>query len=258
MEADDPASFATADGIAVGTVDYMSPEQACGREVDGRSDLFSLGSVMYAMCTGRPPFRAETPFGVLRRITDDEARSLREINPDVPEWLETIIFRLLAKSMGERYQSAAEVAELLEQCLAHIQQPIRIPLPEIPPMPKRLAAAAAADVAVLKKASIAKTFWISLAAVAALAIAIGLYVLNLPPMDRKDAGTSANKTGGEIADNQGATNHGLGAEIPDNDAGQEKSLQWDDDVDRTLNEINTTLKQMDLIFDSDLSQEPPE
>src|SRR4029077_1554145 len=56
MEADNSTSFATADGIAVGTVDYMSPEQACGREVDGRSDLYSLGCAMYHPITAQVPF----------------------------------------------------------------------------------------------------------------------------------------------------------------------------------------------------------
>ena len=62
MEADSQATFATADGIAVGTVDYMSPEQACGRDVDGRSDLFSLGCSMYHLMTGRLPFPATRPW----------------------------------------------------------------------------------------------------------------------------------------------------------------------------------------------------
>ena len=61
MEADSQATFATADGIAVGTVDYMSPEQACGRDVDGRSDLFSLGCSMYHLITGRLPFPGDSP-----------------------------------------------------------------------------------------------------------------------------------------------------------------------------------------------------
>lgn len=124
----DDASL-TRTGIVTGTPQYMSPEQSCGEAIDARSDLFSLGSVLYAMCAGRPPFRAESALAVLRRITDSQARSLREINPQVPEWLEQIVLRLHAKSPDERYQSADEVARLLEQCLAHVQQPTVASLP---------------------------------------------------------------------------------------------------------------------------------
>lgn len=125
----DDASM-TRSGVIAGTPQYMSPEQARGENVDARSDLFSLGSVMYAMCTGRPPFRAETSFGILRRITDTEPRPIREVNPNIPEWLDRIIQRLLAKSLDDRIQTASHVAKLLEQCLAHVQQPTIIELPE--------------------------------------------------------------------------------------------------------------------------------
>ena len=108
----------------------MSPEQARGEAVDHRSDLFSLGSVMYAMCTGRPPFRAESSYGILRRITDSEPRPIREINPGIPIWLCAVIEKLHAKSPNDRYQSAGDVAELLGQCLAHVQQPDTQALPE--------------------------------------------------------------------------------------------------------------------------------
>ena len=64
----------TQSGFIAGTPQYMAPEQARGEPIDARADLFSLGSVMYAMCTGRPPFRAETTLAVLRRICDDEPR----------------------------------------------------------------------------------------------------------------------------------------------------------------------------------------
>ena len=125
----DDASL-TRTGVIAGTPQYMSPEQARGESVDQRSDLFSLGSVLYAMCTGRSPFRAETSYGVLRRITDEEPRPIREINPDVPQWLCRIIARLMSKQPDDRFESASEVAELLEECLAHVQQPTAVPLPD--------------------------------------------------------------------------------------------------------------------------------
>ena len=124
----DDASL-TKTGVIAGTPQYMSPEQARGEPVDPRSDLFSLGSVLYAMCTGRPPFRAETSYGVLRRITDEEPRPIREINPDIPDWLCGIVAKLMAKRPDDRFQTAREVSALLEQCLAHVQQPTAVPLP---------------------------------------------------------------------------------------------------------------------------------
>lgn len=124
----DDASL-TRSGIIAGTPQYMSPEQARGESVDLRSDLFSLGSVIYTMCTGRSPFRAETPYGVLRRITDSHPRPINDLNPTVPLWFAAIIERLLAKVPRERYASAHEVADLLEDCLAHVQQPQQCPLP---------------------------------------------------------------------------------------------------------------------------------
>jgi serine/threonine protein kinase len=125
----DDASL-THTGFLPGTPHYMSPEQARGEAIDGRSDLFSLGSVMYAMCSGRPPFRADTSFGVLRRITDHHPRPIREVNPDIPDWLEGLIEKLHAKRPADRFASAAEVADLLKQCLAHVQQPATVLLPE--------------------------------------------------------------------------------------------------------------------------------
>ncbi len=120
----------TRTGVIAGTPQYMSPEQARGEPVDARSDLFSLGSVLYATCTGRLPFRADSPYGILRRITDTNPRPIREINPAIPDWLCHIVDRLHAKSADERFQSAHEVAHLLTQCLAHTTQPTVHPLPQ--------------------------------------------------------------------------------------------------------------------------------
>ena len=102
---------------------YMSPEQAEGLPIEHRSDLFSLGTVLYAMCTGHPPFRAAGTHAVLRRVIDALPRPIREINNEIPDWLCDIIAKLHAKKPEERFQTAKEVAELLGQHLAHLQQP---------------------------------------------------------------------------------------------------------------------------------------
>ena len=121
----------TRTGVVAGTPQYMSPEQARGEAVDGRSDLFSLGSVLYTACTGRPPFRAESSFGTLRRITDTEPRPIRDLNPDVPPWLCEIVEKLMAKRPVDRFASASDVADRLGAWLAHaLQQPDVIPPPE--------------------------------------------------------------------------------------------------------------------------------
>ncbi len=124
----DDASL-TRSGVIAGTPQYMSPEQARGDAIDQRSDLFSFGSVMYAMAVGRPPFRAESSYGILRRLCETSPRPVREINSDVPEWLAVLIERLHARDREIRIQSASGIAEILEQCLAHVRQPDASPLP---------------------------------------------------------------------------------------------------------------------------------
>ena len=124
----DDASM-TRSGVIAGTPQYMSPEQARGDAVDSRSDLFSLGSVMYATCTGHPPFRAESSYGILRKITDTEPRPIRELQPQIPEWLERLVNQLLSKKPDDRVGTSTQVADLLQQCLAHLEQPAKLPLP---------------------------------------------------------------------------------------------------------------------------------
>jgi formylglycine-generating enzyme required for sulfatase activity len=116
-------------GVVAGTPQYMAPEQAHGEKIDHRADLFSLGSVLYAMCTGRPPFRASTTMAVLKRVCEEEPRPVREINPEVPEWLAAVIAKLHAKKPEERFQSAKEVADLLQQHLVHLKSPDTVPAP---------------------------------------------------------------------------------------------------------------------------------
>ena len=120
-------------GVVAGTPEYMAPEQARGEALDHRADLFSLGSVLYACCTGGPPFRGGSAVAVLRRVSDEAPAPVRSRNPDVPAWLEGLIARLLAKDPAERFQSAGEVAALLERYLGHLRQPEPVPAPELPP-----------------------------------------------------------------------------------------------------------------------------
>ena len=139
-------------GIVAGTPQYMAPEQARGEALDYRADLFSLGSVLYAMCTGRAPFRAANSMAVLKRVCDDNPSPIREANSEVPDWLVALIDKLQAKNPDGRYQSAAEVADILGHRLAQLQHsaplpPLATPKPAtVRPAPRswRLWAAAAA------------------------------------------------------------------------------------------------------------------
>src|SRR4051794_15008608 len=117
----DDASL-TQSGVVAGTPQYMSPEQGQGEPGDHRSDLFGPGSVLYFVCAGPPPFRADSTPAVLRRVCDDRPRPLREVNPDVPIWLAAIVERLHAKKPADRFHSAAEVAEVLQGHLADLQR----------------------------------------------------------------------------------------------------------------------------------------
>jgi serine/threonine protein kinase len=143
----DDASL-TQSGVIAGTPLYMAPEQALGLPLDHRADLFSLGSVLYTLCTGRPPFRAPTTVAVLKRVCEDEPRPIREINPAVPQWLVQIIARLHAKHPVDRLQSAGELKRMLEQYLAHLQRP---GAPEPAPLPATVPAATSAPLAPSEK-----------------------------------------------------------------------------------------------------------
>lgn len=103
----------TREGVVAGTPHYMAPEQAEGREVDHRSDLFSLGCVLYRLLTGRMPFPGETSLAVLRSLAVDQPVPPHEINRAVPPGLSAITMKLLSKQPAQRPQSAIAVAEAL-------------------------------------------------------------------------------------------------------------------------------------------------
>jgi Tol biopolymer transport system component len=107
-------------GIVLGTVGYMSPEQASGKPLDSRSDQFSLGVILYEMATGRRAFRKDTPLGTLSAILRDDPEPIGNVNPQTPPPLRWIIERCLAKNPEERYVSTRDLARDLASVRDHL------------------------------------------------------------------------------------------------------------------------------------------
>jgi eukaryotic-like serine/threonine-protein kinase len=112
----DGATLATAPGLIVGTTAYMSPEQAEGRRVDARSDVFSFGSVFYEMLTGKRAFEAQSTAALLAAVVRDEPKPVSQIKRDIPPEVRQILVRCMKKEPEARYQSAAELAQELRTC----------------------------------------------------------------------------------------------------------------------------------------------
>ena len=100
---------------AIGSVHYISPEQAYGKPVDGRSDIYSVGIMLYEMLTGRLPFEADSPVSVALQQIQVNAVKPREINPDIPLGLEQITLKAMEKNIDRRFHSAAEMLRYLEE-----------------------------------------------------------------------------------------------------------------------------------------------
>ncbi|MEL6105622.1 MAG: protein kinase [Planctomycetota bacterium] len=113
----------TESGTLLGTPQFMSPEQVRGEAVDGRSDLFSLGSVLFNCVTGRLPFEASSIYAAMQKISADSAPSARDVNPEVPQWLDALIRQLHAREPNRRIDSSEALEQILEQELSYLQQP---------------------------------------------------------------------------------------------------------------------------------------
>lgn len=126
-----PREMNTLPGVIMGTVGYMSPQQASGISVDFRSDQFSLGTILYEMVTGKRPFRRETAAQTLAAIIEGEPEPVEALNPDVPEALRAIIRRCLEKDPLARYSNTTDLAKELKHLRNHLPEARRRFLPPV-------------------------------------------------------------------------------------------------------------------------------
>ncbi len=120
----------TASGVGVGTPAYMAPEQGQGETVDARVDVYSLGVVLYEMLTGRVPFDAETPMAVVLKHIIEPLPMPRTVNPAIPEPVERVILKAMAKDPADRYASTGEMAAALQRAIAQAET---LPQAALPP-----------------------------------------------------------------------------------------------------------------------------
>jgi eukaryotic-like serine/threonine-protein kinase len=116
------SSSKTKTGVVLGTPSYMSPEQVAAKKVDGRTDIFSLGVVLFEMLTGQKPFDADSLTSLMYKIAREQHPAPRSINPRIPQIVEKIIDKALEKDPGKRYQKAGMMAEHLRKVVAKIDE----------------------------------------------------------------------------------------------------------------------------------------
>ncbi len=115
------SSQITATGAILGTPLYMAPEQSLGQPIDGRADIYAAGVILYEMLTGQPPYQADTPFAIALAHVHEPLPLPQTLTPDLPDSLQNIILKALAKDPNDRYQHASEMAAALEEALKNIE-----------------------------------------------------------------------------------------------------------------------------------------
>jgi serine/threonine protein kinase len=121
----------TVTGGVIGTPSYMSPEQGMGKKLDGRSDIYALGIILYQMVTGEVPFKAETPMAVMIKHINDPLLSPRDLNADIPQAIERVTLKALAKQPEDRHETAGEMVKALQQAVTESASTNKMaPVPE--------------------------------------------------------------------------------------------------------------------------------
>lgn len=129
----------TRTGMSIGTPEYMAPEQIQGQQVDGRTDIYALGNVLYEMLVGWAPFATTTPVAALYKQVNEPPPPIRQANIHVPAWLEAIVNKALAKRPQDRFQTAGEFAQALRErrIPERVKTPTPTPVPVTGPLPER-------------------------------------------------------------------------------------------------------------------------
>ncbi len=128
----DASAKLTSSGAVMGTPAYMSPEQGAGQPLDGRSDIYSLGIIFYEMITGQVPYQAETPIAIVFKHIQDPLPPVRKFVPDLPEEIEMVLLKSLAKNPADRYQTAEDFVHAIELAIPAKPSSKSIPVPPRP------------------------------------------------------------------------------------------------------------------------------
>jgi serine/threonine protein kinase len=111
----------TQTGLFLGTPEYASPEQATGKTLDVRSDIYALGAVLYSMLSGRPPMTGPSPLAVVAKIATESVTPIRQINPELPKPVCALIDKMLARELSDRFQTPQEVMTAVDRCMRHLK-----------------------------------------------------------------------------------------------------------------------------------------
>jgi eukaryotic-like serine/threonine-protein kinase len=195
----------TADGVILGTVAYMAPEQAEGRAVDHRADIFALGVILYEMATGRRPFAGDTSASLIAAILRDMPPPVTEINAAMPAEFARIVRRTLAKDPSRRYQTALDVRNELEELKREAGASFATSSGRVPAAPEMTGAVAPLSSASGVQAAPRRRRWMVPAAIVAATavVAMGAYMILKPSRTRSSSSPAA---GAEFVERQVTSN----------------------------------------------------